>query len=304
MAQLSRTKKYQELRDQLEEETTAAQSKPSRLSRMQANNLSHASQPLHPHQEVKPKPVVTQDLTKSPVMDDLLDEVKQYNIENGHRFTDDTQINILKQLDGNETRRRNAHFIPMEDDTDELGSTMQMPKQKAEEVNGVATYMPNQKLTRINPVGLKEQKKEEQDFEESIPQESDPMPKPERIVLGNTDIRADDPIEESDKLSFFETQSVDDFDRTLENEPIRPSKKQPKKVKKIKKSKVKEKTNAQDEDLPSAKMRMKAGDIDNAPAQKKAKKTGTILNVVLVILILLLLASIAVTIYFLMNIGS
>ena len=43
--------------------------------------------------------------------DDLLDEVKQYNVENGYRYTDDTQINILKQLDGKETRRRNAHLF-------------------------------------------------------------------------------------------------------------------------------------------------------------------------------------------------
>ena len=45
MAQLSRTKKYQDLRDKLEEETTEAQvqTSPSRLSRVQASKLSHAS---------------------------------------------------------------------------------------------------------------------------------------------------------------------------------------------------------------------------------------------------------------------
>lgn len=298
MAQLSRTKKYQDLRDKLEEETTEAQvqTSPSRLSRVQASKLSHANQPLYPHEEINAKPI-SKELPKSPVMDDLLDEVKHYNVENGYRYTDDTQINILKQLDGKETRRRNAHFIPMEDDEDELGSTMQMPKPTSEEVNGVATYMPNQKLTRINPVRVEKKEPVKQPVEE--PKEA-VKPKSERIVLGNADIRADDPVEESDKLTFFD-QNTDEFDRTLENRVEATSKKKPKKVKKTKKKAAKVRTNTQD--APSAKMRMRAGDIDNIPAQKKTKKSGTILNVILVILILLLIASIGVTIYFIWQMG-
>ncbi|WP_278907602.1 hypothetical protein, partial [Faecalitalea cylindroides] len=125
-------------------------------------------------------------------------------------------------------------------------------------------------------------------------------PKSERIVLGNADIRADDPVEESDKLTFFD-QNTDEFDRTLENRVEATSKKKPKKVKKTKKKAAKVRTNTQD--APSAKMRMRAGDIDNIPAQKKTKKSGTILNVILVILILLLIASIGVTIYFIWQMG-
>lgn len=300
MAQLSRTRKYQDLREKLEEETTAAQAAttPSRLSRTQANSLSHASQPLYPHEEIKPKPSISQELPKSPVMDDLLDEVKQYNVDNGYRYTDDTQINILKQLDGNDTRRRNAHFIPMEDDDDELGSTMQMPKAKGEEVAGVATFMPNQKLTRINPVRV-EKKVEEKPV--AKPVEKKERPKAERIVLGSSDIRVDDTNEESDQLTFFNDSQGDEFDRTLENQQVRAAKKQPKKVKKAKKKAPRKEVVS--EDLPSAKMRMKAGDIDNVPAQKSTKKSGTILNVILIILILLLVASIGVTVYFLMNMG-
>lgn len=298
MAQLSRTKKYQDLRDKLEEETTEAQAEitPSRLSRVQASKLSHANQPLHPHEEINAKPI-SKELPKSPVMDDLLDEVKQYNVDNGYRYTDDTQINILKQLDGKETRKRNAHFIPMEDDEDELGSTMQMPKPTSEEVNGVATFMPNQKLTRINPIRVEKKEPMKQPVEtvkETV------KPKSERIVLGSEDIRVDDSMEESDKLTFFD-QKTDEFDRTLENRVETTPKKKPKKVKKTKKKTTK--TSANTQDAPSAKMRMRAGDIDNIPAQKKTKKSGTILNVILVILIILLIASIGVTIYFIWQMG-
>lgn len=299
MAQLSRTKKYEELRNQLEEETTAAQAKttPSRLSRMQANNLSHASQPVHRHEEIRVKPMA-QELPKSPVMDDLLDEVKQYNLNNGYRYTDDTQINILKQLDGDQTKKRNSHFIPMEEEDETLGSTMQMPTTKAEDVDGVATYMPNQKLTRINPVTTTPRIEPELIPDE---EEEEVVLQPERIVLSNSDIRADEMKEESDELSFFNTNQ-DEFDRTLDNQSMRLSKKQPKKVKAKKKAK-KETKEALSEDVPSAKMRMKAGDIENEPAKKSQKKSGTILNVILVILILLLLGSIGVTVYFLMQMG-
>ena len=70
---------------------------------------------------------------------------------------------------------------------------MQMPKPTSEEVNGVATYMPNQKLTRINPVRVEKKEPVKQPVEE--PKEAI-KPKSERIVLGNADIRADDPVEE------------------------------------------------------------------------------------------------------------
>lgn len=101
MAQLSRTKKYQEFRDKLDEETTAAQSEPvkPRLSRVENHRLSHANKPLHSHEAGRASTNTKTDYQTSPVMDELLGEVKQYNIDNGTRITDDTQINILRQLD-------------------------------------------------------------------------------------------------------------------------------------------------------------------------------------------------------------
>ena len=54
MAKLSRTQKYQELRDHLDEETTQAQATPvkaARLSRVQSssNSLPHAAKAYFPH---------------------------------------------------------------------------------------------------------------------------------------------------------------------------------------------------------------------------------------------------------------
>ena len=134
MTQLSRKQKYQELRDRLDEETTAAQAQPVKLQRLsRVDSGSHANKPLYPHDTVRVSPTV-KEMPTSPVMEDLLGEVKQYNIDNGNRITDDTQINILKQLDStSETRKRNQHVIPMETDDEDLGSTMKISKPTTQE---------------------------------------------------------------------------------------------------------------------------------------------------------------------------
>ena len=124
MTQLSRKQKYQELRDRLDEETTAAQAQPVKLQRLsRVDSGSHANKPLYPHDTVRVSPTV-KEMPTSPVMEDLLGEVKQYNIDNGNRITDDTQINILKQLDttSSDTMKRNQHVIPMDTDDEDLGS--------------------------------------------------------------------------------------------------------------------------------------------------------------------------------------
>ena len=130
MTQLSRKQKYQELRDRLDEETTAAQAQPVKLQRLsRVDSGSHANKPLYPHDTVRVSPTV-KEMPTSPVMEDLLGEVKQYNIDNGNRITDDTQINILKQLDttSSDTMKRNQHVIPMDTDDEDLGSTMKISK--------------------------------------------------------------------------------------------------------------------------------------------------------------------------------
>lgn len=140
MTQLSRKQKYQELRDRLDEETTAAQAQPVKLQRLsRVDSGSHANKPLYPHDTVRVSPTV-KEMPTSPVMEDLLGEVKQYNIDNGNRITDDTQINILKQLDttSSDTMKINQHVIPMDTDDEDLGSTMKISK-------------PRQTITRQEP---------------------------------------------------------------------------------------------------------------------------------------------------------
>ena len=59
MTQLSRKQKYQELRDRLDEETTAAQAQPVKLERLsRVDSGSHANKPLYPHDTVRVSPTV------------------------------------------------------------------------------------------------------------------------------------------------------------------------------------------------------------------------------------------------------
>lgn len=268
MTQLSRKQKYQELRDRLDEETTAAQAQPVKLQRRsRTDNLSHANKPLYPHDTVRTQPVV-KEMPTSPVMENLLGEVKQYNIDNGHRIADDTQINILKQLDSSEPRpKRNNHFIAMDID-DELGSTMKI--NTAIKEDDVLTSLPDQKLTRINPVATKVEEPEE-------------VKEEPKIVLSSDDIVADDVVE-NDELDLMD-MSHDDFDKTAK----RP---------KNKKKKEKRKSNRDDlENMPSAKLRMKTSDFEDTSKKKKKNGTETVLNVILVILILALLGVIGYAVY-------
>ncbi|WP_305209252.1 hypothetical protein [Dubosiella newyorkensis] len=300
MAQLSRTKKYQPLRDQLDEETTAAQSAPvrPRLSRVQNHSLSHANKPLHSHEEENALSSKSNEFQTSPVMDELLGEVKQYNIDNGTRITDDTQINILRQLDQPQgSQKRTAHFVEMEDDDeDEGGTTMKLPKGLKDEA-AMASLMPsNQKLTRINPVRVKEVEQESVKIE---PEEKEPAT--ERIVLSSNDILADDKAD-TDQLTVLTTKqhTVEEFNE----EPVvqKPRKTKSKKKKKSSRPAKKEKAIVEDE-MPSAKMRMRAEDFENDLPEKTSKKSNTIMNIVLIVLIVLLIVSIFMTFYFIRGMG-
>lgn len=271
MAKLSRTQRYQELRDQLDEETTKAQSQPvqaprlSRVSNRSSNSLPHSEKAYFPHENAQVK---AQDSTvvQSPVMDELLGEVKRYNIQNGNRFSADTQINILKQLDDpeTETKRRQQHILPMEEPEESFGTTMELPK------SGAAALKPKAK-----------------------------------IVLTANDIRADE-TEETDNLDVLFTGRKEE-EEVLSEEPEPVRKKQTAKKKKKKKQPAPvEKKKARkpvieeaEVEMPSAKMRMKLDEYEEEPK----KKGSRLLNVILAILIILLIVSLGAMFYYMKKLG-
>lgn len=309
---LSRTKRYEDLRNRLDEETTAAQEDKinqqtgfARLSRTQHKALAHANDL---NASVTPSRSSVKEATNnnSPVMEDLLGEVKRYNIDQGNRITDDTQINILRQLDQKpSSMHRNTHIVPMEEET---GGTMKMQKPEIDqEVDGVATYMPNQKLTRINPIQTKPEIIEEpkvgiDDSVQSyvVDDEKDQSSEATytNIVLGSQDILADETVD-TDHLSLFDTtKSTKKEDKVQPKEEVQPKRSKTQKVKKSKNKKVHD-----SQEMPSAKIRMSTRDLEEMENEPKSK-SGMIINVILVVLVLLLIASLAATFYFITQIGA
>lgn len=273
MNKLSRTKRYQDLRDRLDEETTSAQAQtvkamPSRVSRSESDSLSHANQPLHPHQEEPQTSNI--EFQASPVMDELLGEVKQYNIDNGTRYEDDTQINILRQLDSRPVEtRKNSHFVEMEENPEMGGNTVKLPRSVNQELD-IPSFM-----------------HEDLSFGAQQPES--------KIVLNSTNILVDDSDSEQDQLQIFEKPQP-------KEEQVYDEK--PQKAKKLKKAKKqREKVSKKEEysdDMPSAKMRMATEDYEEAP---RPRKSGRVINFILVLLIILLFATIGVALFMLKDLG-
>ena len=315
---LSRKQRFQELRDEIEKEALATQvetNKPIKLSRVQSDRLSHANKPTYPHEDI----VQVQPESTSQVMDELLGEVKQYNITNGNRLADDTQINILKQLDSSSPNARNQHIMPMVEEEEDLGSTMEMPRTNSfgNDVDGTMTYMPNQKLTRQNPVTQPEPEIfdgfSSKDETGEIEFDDYFMAKGDHIVLNNSDIRADD-IGDTDHLDLFAPGSkpgelnlvpnakMIDEDEEEEEKPV-IFKKKPK-VKKAKKKKAKKEKPVEKKKEETEEKQEEVIEKVEVEKEEKTSKSGLILNIILGVLIVALIASIGFTIYFLWQMGK
>ncbi|MCF0246430.1 MAG: hypothetical protein HUJ55_06360 [Ileibacterium sp.] len=285
MAKLSRTNKYQELRDQLDEETTAAQtvSTPQiKLTRSETGNaIGHAktsSSLISTLFEEK----------QSGVIDELVDEVKQYNIDNGERSAEDTQMNIFRTLDEEAAaaQKRKAHLETMEaNDQDQGGTTMNMNAISIEQVSRPVVMKP---AAEPEPEPVQEPVKQEVEitYEESL-------------NLGQKNLFADEETAE-DNLELFDL-GVDDFDQTRTQEiPEQPAKKavKPKLAKELKINKKKVK--AIPEQVAAASHQAMMEDEDEEEYEETGGKAG---NIIMIVLILLLLGAIGYTIYLISKIG-
>lgn len=157
MAKLSRKEKYQDLRDSLEQESEPQVStKQARSTRMAAPDFK-ADQKL-----------------RGPVIEDLLGEVKQYNLDNGELVTDDTQMQILHDLSSQEqaAARRSVHFETMEQNEDVGGTTRNLyGSDLSSLMSNPTTRRPSQPIqsnpTQVNPTTASQTRKvqnEEPDF--------------------------------------------------------------------------------------------------------------------------------------------
>lgn len=136
MAELSRKKKFQDLRDQLDMETSVSAAEPA----AEPVKLTRSSRSVKAAQHSNTTKASVSNSSSIPdlaVMDELLGEVKQYNLSNGDRVSEDTQINILRTLDdeGDIELKRRAHMETMEPAVNDGDTTLDINSKDIEEVS-------------------------------------------------------------------------------------------------------------------------------------------------------------------------
>lgn len=118
MTKLSRKDKYRDLRQsiELESEQVSASIRPGRPSRMAAPDLRSEARSKTPGSE--------DSNPNNPVLEDLLGEVKQYNMDNGDLVTEDTQLQILHDLSyGQKADARRSDYIEKMEQNEDAGGT-------------------------------------------------------------------------------------------------------------------------------------------------------------------------------------
>jgi hypothetical protein len=313
---LSRKEKYQELRDSLDEDTTASvaasvSSSPFPRVYGDIDRYQHESRAIHSYQKeeaVAPK----RSLPKSEVMNDLLGEVKQYNIDNGNRLDDDTQINILKTLDNtSDQKRRSRHIVEMEEE-ESSGTTMRISRSLSGTNEELSAYMPGQKLTRINPIQSRSTRsKTFENFEQLA-----------------ADLVADEPVDEDDQpIIGFEEEpaaqqeaqpeaqtkpsllsrikkmaaAVPEEEPEEENEPQPEPEEKPVRKRSQKKSKPSFLFDEPEEENEPAVVEQTVSQVQNE--EKIHNKALTMQNVLIAVLVVLLLCSLGLSIFILRKIG-
>jgi hypothetical protein len=272
------------------------------------DRYQHESRAIHSYQKEEAE-APKRSLPKSEVMNDLLGEVKQYNIDNGNRLDDDTQINILKTLDNtSDQKRRSRHIVEMEEE-DSSGTTMRISRSLSSSGEELSAYMPGQKLTRINPIQSRSSRsKTFENFEQ----------------LAN-DLVADEPVDEDDQpIIGFEEEPA------IQQAQPEASEQKPSLLSRIKKmaaavpEEEPEEEEVQQQEQPVRKRSLKKSkpsflfdepEEEKAPAvleqpveqvQKEEKLHNnalTVQNALIVLLVVLLLCSLGLSIFILRKIG-
>ncbi|MBF0580173.1 hypothetical protein IM774_10405 [Erysipelotrichaceae bacterium RD49] len=132
MTKLSRKDKYRDLRSSIEQEAVQTSAKPERSIRMAAPDMRQDQRNQSRADSV-------------PVLEDLLGEVKQYNLDNGDLNLEDTQMQILHNLNSaqNAKARRSQHLVAMEQNEDAGGTTRNLYGSDLSSVVSVSS-MPSQ----------------------------------------------------------------------------------------------------------------------------------------------------------------
>lgn len=305
---LSRTKKYKDLRDRLQHDTSADSLSTNDLSRFEKrlnqidsqnfampssirdeHNAEHArsheveQQPLRRKKQETNQPSFDtssyytneNDATfDNDYLDQYIREVKQYNIDQGNAASENTSLNILKQIE------RNNQKAPSRPYKRERGNTTDIPFIKQDSSTSSPFLEPAENTQQTQPLTKEDIMAEVQNMvngtgdstpEYSSVQES---PKQEKGPVSS-------PFLSDDDYNFEKTMGTDTFNRHIEAD----------------------RTTRQQLLNETTQMRAQLDDYEDnlSEVSDKMRQTNRILNIVLVILIIALAIIVGIVIYFIMT---
>ncbi len=291
MATLSRTKKYQDLRDRLQHDTSTDSFSTNDLSRFEkrlndidSQNFSYTEKNTQDsynagharNHDVKKEPELLRRKKTEPTFDtssfntnendvtfdnDYLDqyirEVKQYNIDQGNAASENTSLNILKQIERNNAKAPDRPYPRSTSQTTDIpfvNDTKQEPKQSSAQ-----EYQPTQALSK-----------------------EDIMAEVQNMVNGtssqtSSELVVNDSPFVSDSFDFDKTMSTDTFNRRLEAD----------------------RTTRQQLLNETTQMRAQLDDYEDnlSEVSDKMRQTNKILNLVLILLIVFLAVIVGFVVY-------
>ncbi len=294
MATLSRTKKYQDLRDRLQHDTSTDSLSTNDLSRFEkrlneidSQNFSYTEKNTQDsynagharNHDVKNEHEVLRRKKVEPTFDtssfltnendvtfdnDYLDqyirEVKQYNIDQGNAASENTSLNILKQIERNNSKAPDRPYPRSTSQTTDIPFVNETKEETKQTSSSVQEYQPTQALSK-----------------------EDIMAEVQSMVNGtSTPTPVSQPAQDSspfvsDSFDFDKSMNTDTFNRRLEAD----------------------RTTRQQLLNETTQMRAQLDDYEDnlSEVSDKMRQTNKILNLVLILLIVFLAIVVGIVVY-------
>lgn len=310
MEKLSRVEKYKKLRESIDQNATkiTPSIEPVELQK-QLQNINpvndktedekhkHSHTPLRFSKEIDVNR--TYDTGKetfhNEYLDDFINEVKEYNLEKGNRLSDNTQIDILMQLNPENRQRRSQHYDSIRNDSFE-----HKEKEEDEDVSYTQSLSNEELQAEVDKLF------EEDTHDEVKEEQKEVQPEPQ---VQEPTIRRINPIAPINKPAVKEEHAEETKAPVLEEvqEDIAETKiVEPEKIEKALPENEDGMANTERLLEETTQIRMQMDDYEDelSHLHEKVSKSNKILNAILLILIIALIAVIGVTVYWLQQAGG
>ncbi len=303
MEKLSRVEKYKTLRDSVDGTASSTNSKKptiapvelqKQLKQLGEDQRQEPAVKESRHSHTPPRFSKEIDVNRSydagresfhnEYLDDFLNEVKEYNLEKGNRLSDNTQIDILMQLNPENRRKRTQHYDAIREESFAL-------KEKEDDADVSYTQsLSNEELQAEVEKLFEEEEPQPQEktatLETPLSVQEVPLTRINPITPPQSEeVKAAPPKEE-------EAQANEEIDAEAVLAETKEAEQIP-----VSEERLLEET---------AQLRMQMDDYEGElnELHHKVSKSNRILNIILLVLIIALIAVIGVTIYWLKQAGS